>query len=80
MIIYQVLSGRLDQFSNQRFDTDGFYMSKEKAIARMKELFNEAELYGDKVEYWIQDGKWGYDLISWVRFTLAEVREIELIQ
>ena len=79
MKMYQVLSGKQDQFANQQFVDDSFYLSKEKAIARMKELFNEEELYGNRVEFWQKDGKWGWDLISWDRFTLAEVREIEVI-
>jgi hypothetical protein len=82
MKAFQVYEGGTDKHENQYYKLIATYLDKDKALAHSKMIAEAVQLHGDTLEYSEYDnGKCLYwEAHGWTSVTIAETREIDIIE
>jgi hypothetical protein len=83
MKAYQVYKGEQDKHGHQHYELIATYLDRQKAFEHAEKIANETPLYGDKLEFTgsFRNGFCcSWDAVGWERTTIAELREIDIIE
>lgn len=82
MKAYQVYKGDLDKHGRQYYELVGTYLDSQKALDHAKSIAESTPLGDEKLEsgFYAKGKCKSWDAVGWERVTVAEFREIEIIE